>query len=136
MPRSRGDGTRTLEYRLPGEWGEWTVLVGLSDDDNDRLSLKVAHQDDWWFHVRGMPGSHVILRGPPGAEPDKETLKRAAAIAAWHSKARNAGVVPVSCTRARNVTKPRGAKIGTVQIRKETVLKVRPAIPPAPPPGS
>ena len=131
MTRSRGDGTRTLEYRLPGEWGEWTVLVGLTDEDNDRLSLKLAHQDDWWFHVRGMPGSHVILRGPPGAEPDKETLKRAAAIAAWHSKARNAGVVPVSCTRARHVTKPRGAKTGTVQIRKEIVLKVRPAIPDA-----
>ena len=71
----------------------------------------------------------MILRGPPGAQPDRETLKRAAAIAAWHSKARNAGVVPVSCTRARNVTKPRGAKSGTVQIRKEIVLKVRPAIP-------
>ena len=52
---------------------------------------------------------------------------RAAAIAAYHSKAREGGVVPVSCTRARYVTKPRGAKAGTVQIRKEVVLKVRPA---------
>ncbi|MCP4717056.1 MAG: DUF814 domain-containing protein, partial [Deltaproteobacteria bacterium] len=32
-------------------------------------------------------------------------------------------------TRAGCVTKPRGAKPGTVQIRKEKTLKVRPAIP-------
>ena len=124
---------RITEYELPGQW---RVLAGRSDTDNDALSLGIASQDDWWFHVRGMPGSHVILRGPPGAEPDKETLKRAAAIAAYHSKARNGGIVAVSCTRARNVTKPRGAKSGTVQIRKEIVLKVRPSIPAAPSPGS
>jgi predicted ribosome quality control (RQC) complex YloA/Tae2 family protein len=75
-----------------------------------------------------MPGSHVILQGPPGEEPDRQTLKRAAAIAAYHSKAREAGVVAVSCTRVRYVTKPRDAKVGTVQIRKEVVLKVRPAV--------
>ena len=129
MKERRAPVARIAEYELPGQW---KVLAGRSDADNDELSLGMASQDDWWFHVRGMPGSHVILRGPAGAEPDKETLKSAAAIAAWHSKARNAGVVPVSCTRARHVTKPRGAKTGTVQIRKEIVLKVRPAIPKAP----
>ena len=51
------------------------------------------------------------------------------AIAAWHSKKREAKQVAVSCTRGRYVTKPRGAKPGTVEIRKEKVLKVRPAIP-------
>jgi predicted ribosome quality control (RQC) complex YloA/Tae2 family protein len=75
-----------------------------------------------------MPGSHVILQSPTDQEPDRQTLKRAAAIAAYHSKAREAGVVAVSCTRARYVTKPRGAKVGTVQIRKEVVFKVRPAL--------
>ena len=53
--------------------------------------------------------------------------ERAAAIAASHSKARDGGVVPVSATRARYVTKPRGARPGTVEIRKEVVFKVRPA---------
>jgi predicted ribosome quality control (RQC) complex YloA/Tae2 family protein len=103
------------------------VLVGRTDADNDYLSLTLARPDDWWFHVRGVAGGHVILQGPLGEEPDRETLKRAAAIAAYHSKARRAGLVAVSCTRARYVTKPRHAKIGTVQIRKEVVLKVRPA---------
>ena len=113
-------------YELPGGW---EVLAGKADEDNDLLSLKIAKPNDWWFHVRGMPGSHVILRAKDSEEPDRNTLKGAAAIAAFHSKARSGGVVPVSCTQARFVSKPRGAKPGTVSIRKETVLKVRPTVP-------
>ena len=117
----------TYTYELPGGW---TVLAGKTDEDNDRLSIKLAGPHDWWFHVRGMPGSHVLLRAhETGDEPDAATLKAAAAIAAYHSKARTGGVVAVSCTLARYVTKPRGAKPGTVSIRKEQVLKVRPALP-------
>lgn len=109
------------------------MLAGHSEEDNDRLSLKLAHPDDFWFHVRGMPGSHVILRIEPGAPPpDRAARKAAAAIAAYHSKARSGGVVAVSCTQARFVSKPSGAKPGTVSIRKEVVLKVRPALPPDP----
>src|SRR5437016_3758612 len=91
---------RVIAYTLPDGW---QVLVGRTDADNDYLSFRVARPEDWWFHVRGVPGSHVILQGPPGAEPDRLTLERAAAIAAYHSKARNAGVVPVSGTRVREV---------------------------------
>ena len=105
------------------------MMVGKTDADNDRLSLRIAKSNDWWFHVRGMPGSHVILQAKSDEVPDRDTLKKAAAIAAYHSKARNGGVVAVSCTQARYVTKPKGAKPGTVSIRKESVLKVRPEKP-------
>jgi predicted ribosome quality control (RQC) complex YloA/Tae2 family protein len=122
------------EYTLPGGW---VVLAGRTDSDNDLLSFKVAGQNDWWFHVKGMPGSHVILQARPNpsmgatpdAVPDRDTLKRAAAVAAYHSKARAGGMVAVSGTQARHVTKPRGAKPGTVNIRKEVVFKVRPGLP-------
>ena len=117
---------RLLHYTLPGGW---QVLAGRTDADNDRLSLSIAGPNDWWFHIRGLPGSHVLLLARPGDDPDRATLKRAAAIAAYHSKARTAGLVPVSCTRARYVSKPRGAKPGTVEIRKEIILKVRPEAP-------
>ena len=126
------NGLRVYEYPL--EQG-WSIVAGHRDSDNDRLSLKVARPEEWWFHVRGMPGSHVILRRPEevakgfNEEPDKEMLKQAAAVAAWHSKARSGGVVAVSCTKAKFVSKPRGAKPGTVSVRKETVLKVRPGLP-------
>ena len=117
---------RVWEYTI--DW-KWTVLAGRTDADNDRLSLKEARPNDWWFHVRGMPGSHVLLKALPDEEPGKDILKAAAAVAAYHSKARTGGVTPVACTKAAFVTKPRGAKPGTVQIRKETILKVRPGLP-------
>src|SRR2546427_12204330 len=124
-PSSPHDHTgRVIMYTLPGDWH---VVVGRTDAANDALSFRVARPEDWWFHVRGMPGSHVILQGPPGTDPDREILQRAAAIAAYHSKARDAGVVAVSGTRVRDVSKPRGAKAGTVHIRHEKVFKVRPA---------
>ena len=107
----------------------WEVLAGRTDQDNDRLSLEVARPNDWWFHVAGQPGSHVILRVPSGTEPSRDVLKQAAAIAAYHSKARAGGVVTVSGTLARHVSKPRGADPGTVSIRRETRFKVRPALP-------
>jgi predicted ribosome quality control (RQC) complex YloA/Tae2 family protein len=117
----------TFTYTLPGGW---TVLAGKTDHDNDRLSTAVARPRDWWLHVRGMPGSHVLLRAPAGGDPaEPAPLKVAAAIAAYHSKARGGGTVAVSCTRACYVSKPRGAKPGTVHIRREQVLKVRPALP-------
>jgi predicted ribosome quality control (RQC) complex YloA/Tae2 family protein len=119
-----------LRYPLAGGW---EVLAGRSDADNDRLSLKLARPDDLWFHVRGMPGSHVILRARPDRQPDRDTLRRAAAIAAYHSKARDGGTVAVSCTEARHVSKPRGASPGTVAIRKERIIKVRPGLPPGAP---
>ncbi len=113
-----------LEYELPEGW---RAFAGRTDAANDYVSLKLARARDRWFHVRGMPGGHVVLRVDEGREPDRATLERAAALAAFHSKARAGGVVPVSTTEGRHVSKPRGAKPGTVEIRKEAVLKVRPA---------
>lgn len=117
---------KLFEYVLPGGW---LLLAGRTDEDNDRLSLSIAEPNDLWFHARGVPGSHVVLRVPEGEEPDRETVRRAAAAAAYHSKSRAGGVVPVSMTRARYVTKPRGVPQGTVEIRNEKVVRVRPVRP-------
>jgi predicted ribosome quality control (RQC) complex YloA/Tae2 family protein len=129
-PRREGEAPEAdlREYTLAGGW---IVLAGRTDADNERLSLKIARPGDWWFHVRGASGSHVLLRAREDAEPDRATLEAAAAIAAWHSKARAGGRVAVSCTRARFVSKARGEPRGTVTIRKEVVLKVYPALPKA-----
>lgn len=116
---------RFIRYLLPGEW---ELLAGKTDADNDHLSTALALPDDWWFHAHDVPGSHVILRAKPDADPGRETLRQAAAVAAYHSKARAAGTVRVYSTRARYVTKPRGAKIGTVHVARGSILKVRPDI--------
>lgn len=124
--KQRPPQTVVYQYELSDGW---IAQAGRTDADNDRLSLKHANPDDWWFHAHGLPGSHVLLRARPDMEPSRAILKEAAAIAAFHSKAREAGTVPVSATHASNVTKPKDAKPGTVTIRKETVLMVRPSIP-------
>lgn len=112
-------------YKLPGDW---TLLVGTSDLDNDHLSTNIAFPEDWWFHADSVPGSHVILKAKPNEEPGRDTLFQAASVAAYHSKARKAGNTQVYQTRARNVKKRRGAKVGTVEVTLGKVLKVRPDI--------
>jgi predicted ribosome quality control (RQC) complex YloA/Tae2 family protein len=124
----REEVSRLIEYPLAEGW---KVIAGRTDAGNERVTFEIARPGDWWFHVHGAPGSHVVLQGPAGQEPARTVMKQAAAVAAYHSKARGAGVVPVSCTRARYVSKPRGAPPGTVAIRKETLLKVRPSEPEA-----
>lgn len=114
-----------MAYELPGGW---TVFAGAADEDNDYLSTVLAEPDDWWFHADKVPGSHVVLRAREGEEPSRETLRQAAAVAAFHSKARHAGSVPVHCARARYVKKPRGAKPGTVSVSRGSILKVSPDI--------
>jgi predicted ribosome quality control (RQC) complex YloA/Tae2 family protein len=114
---------RIFSYELPGGW---KLLAGATDVDNDYLSGKLAEPNDWWFHADKVPGSHVLLRAKKGEEPSRETLRQAAAVAAYHSKARKAGIVPVHCTRARYVSKPHGVKTGTVTVSRGSVLKVRP----------
>lgn len=114
------------KYDLPDGF---EALAGKTDADNDLLSLRVANANDLWFHVRGLPGSHVVLRHPDGNKPDTAIIRQAASIAAWHSKARNAGLVPVCYTEARHVGKPRGAKPGSVSVKREKLIKVRPARP-------
>ncbi|HOX25438.1 MAG TPA: NFACT RNA binding domain-containing protein [Candidatus Krumholzibacteria bacterium] len=128
MPASPESAARLFRYTLPGGW---VVLAGRTDRDNDLLSLKLARPNDWWFHVKGLPGSHVVLQVPSGEEPDRDTVRAAAAVAAWHSRKRAARSVAVTATRARYVTKPRGAPPGTVSIRRETVLQVKPGLPEA-----
>jgi predicted ribosome quality control (RQC) complex YloA/Tae2 family protein len=103
----------------------YEILVGRSARDNDRLTFKVAAPQDLWLHVGGVPGSHVVVRNPDGGDVPRSVVKRAAELAAFHSKARAAGgKVTVSVCRACDVRKPRGAKPGTVQLRRRDDIKV------------
>ena len=116
---------RILRYELPGGW---LLLVGGSAAANDVLSTELAAPDDWWFHADAVSGSHVILRARDDAEPGRETLHQAAAVAAYHSKARGAGRVAVLMSRARHVSKPRAVPAGTVNVARGRVVRVRPDI--------
>jgi predicted ribosome quality control (RQC) complex YloA/Tae2 family protein len=105
------------------------ILVGQDDESNDKLTFSVAHPNDIWLHVSGVSGSHVIIRcGEDGQPPDKTSIKEAAALAAWFSKMRAGGKMAVSYCPARMVRKPRSAKAGTVTIRGQQKVTVRPAL--------
>ena len=106
----------------------YEILVGRSAADNDRLTFKEAAPQDVWLHVGGgTPGSHVVVRSPDGGEVPRAVVKRAAELAAQHSKASKAtGKVDVHVCRACDVRKPRGAKAGSVELRCYESLKVYP----------
>jgi predicted ribosome quality control (RQC) complex YloA/Tae2 family protein len=105
----------------------YEILVGRGDDENDRLTFEVAAPDDVWMHVVGTPGSHVIVRNPEGlASLPARVVERAAQLAAWYSKSRNARRVEVHVCHARDVSKPPGWAPGKVLLRQWTPLRVRP----------
>jgi predicted ribosome quality control (RQC) complex YloA/Tae2 family protein len=74
----------------------------------------------------------VILRVTTGkGEPGKKAKEQAAAIAAYFSKMKTSGLVPVAMTERRYVRKPRGARPGSVTLERERVIFVKPQLPPA-----
>ena len=109
----------------------WEVLVGKGSDENDHLTFDVAEPHDVWMHVDGgTPGSHVVVRNPSRDEVPRAVLETAAAITAWYSKARDKKQVAVCYCLAKNVSKPRGAPAGLVEITNEKTLRVAPRPPP------
>jgi len=109
---------------------KFRLFVGKDSRNNDLLTTRFAKQNDYWFHARGVSGSHVVLRVDNTKEPvPKNILKKAAALAAYHSKAKTAGVVPVAYTFKKYVLKKKGDPPGTVHLLREDVLLVSPEIP-------
>lgn len=101
------------------------ILVGKNNRQNDHLTLKLASSNDMWFHTKNIPGSHVIIRKLQNEIPEN-TLKEAALLAAWHSKAKMSSNVPVDYTTVKNVKKPSGAKPGMVIYENYRTIAVTP----------
>ena len=103
------------------------ILVGRGDRENDTLTFEVAAPEDFWLHVAGgVAGSHVVVRNPEKLEAlPAPVLERAAALAAWHSKARGRARVDVHVCRVADVRKPRGAPAGEVELRRWERVRVR-----------
>ena len=107
--------------------GGYTVLVGKNNIQNDNLTFKLAAKDDIWFHVKDMPGSHVIMQ-TGGEEPSERDYTEAAEMAAYFSKA-TAGPVAVDYTKVKNVKKPAGSKPGFVIYKTNYTAYVSPKNP-------
>lgn len=105
----------------------WEILVGRNNKQNDWLTLRLAMKEDWWFHTKDIPGSHVIVRMPAGQEiPPDRTVEEAAALAAYFSRAKTSSTVPVDYTQRKNVRKPNGAPPGRVIYDHQWTVYVNP----------
>ena len=114
--------TKPREFRTTSGF---RVLVGRNNQQNDKLTLKDADHRDLWLHTQKIHGSHVILC-TGGQTPDDDTIVEAAKLAAYYSRARESGNVPVDYTAVKNVKKPAGAKPGMVIFSNQHTLYVKP----------
>jgi len=107
----------------------FTILVGRNAQNNDLLTQKYAHKDDYWLHAKDVTGSHVVVRHRAGQPVPAPVLEHAAQLAAWYSRRQNDSLCPVTVTPKKFVRKPKGARPGQVVVEREQVLLVVPANP-------
>lgn len=123
-PRPRRDAATPPEPRRFVSTDGREILVGRSAAGNVYLTFRLARPHDLWLHVDGYGGSHVVVRNPKGQTVPPRTLRESAQLAAFFSKARNAGKVPVHYTTVRFVRRAKGAKPGTVLLTQEKTVMV------------
>ena len=92
----------------------YDIYVGKNNYQNEELTFKVATRNDWWFHAKGIPGSHVILKSNNEEELPDRAYEEAAALAAFYSKAKDADKVEVDYIQKKNIKKVAGAAPGFV----------------------
>jgi len=101
------------------------IYVGVDADDNERITFGLGRADDFWLHVSGAPGSHVLVKLPAGAELSQQRLIDAAMLAVHHSRFARQGRGEVIYTRRRFVTKIKGAPKGEVRVAKMKTIFVK-----------
>lgn len=92
----------------------YDIYVGKNNYQNEELTFKVATGNDWWFHAKGIPGSHVILKSNNEEELPDRAYEEAAALAAFYSKAKDVDKVEVDYIQKKNIKKVAGAAPGFV----------------------
>jgi len=99
------------------------ISVGKNNKQNDYLTFKIAQRHEIWMHTKDIPGSHVVIHTDT---PDEPTIREAANLAAYFSKARESGSVPVDYTQAKHVKKPNGSKPGFVIYFEQKTIFIDP----------
>ena len=123
---NKKENISSIENYLRLKIDNYTVLVGKNNRQNDYLTMKVASDNDYWFHAKEIHGSHVILRCN-GDTPKTETIIKCAQIAAYYSKAKFSSNVPVDYTLRKYVKKPNGASPGYVIYTNQKTINVEPS---------
>lgn len=92
----------------------YDIYVGKNNYQNDELTFRFADGGDWWFHAKGMPGSHVIVKADKEGDVPDRTFEEAGRLAAFYSKAKGQQKVEIDYTLKKNVKKPGGGAPGFV----------------------
>ncbi len=100
------------------------IYVGRNARENEELTHRLARSEDLWFHARGAPGSHVVVRLEKGADPPAETLRDAATLALLYSDLKKSGKGEVIYTRKKWVRKAKGQAAGSVHVTQEKSIFV------------
>lgn len=114
--RRKGGGRRVKITSKPFHYQSsdgFDIYVGKNNYQNDELTFKFAIGNDWWFHAKGIPGSHVIVK-TNGKELPDQTFEEAARLAAHYSRGKGQEKVEIDYTEKKNVKKPGGGKPGFV----------------------
>ena len=90
------------------------IYVGKNNYQNEELTFKFATGNDWWFHAKGIPGSHVIVKTEGAEELPDRTFEEAGRLAAFYSKGRGQEKVEIDYIQKKHVKKPSGGKPGFV----------------------
>ena len=104
------------------------MYVGKNNYQNEELTFKFANGGDWWFHAKGMAGSHVIVKREQGQELPDRTFEEAGRLAGYYSKGRTAPKVEIDYTERKNLKKPPSAKPGFVIYHTNYSLLIEPDI--------
>ena len=105
----------------------YDIYVGKNNYQNDELSFKVATGNDWWFHAKGMPGSHVIVKSNNEELPDR-VFEEAGRLAGYYSKGRDSEKIEIDYLQKKNLKKPSGAAPGFVVYYTNYSLVIEPDI--------
>lgn len=103
------------------------MYVGKNNFQNDELTFKFATGNDWWFHAKGIVGSHVVVKTNGEELPDR-TFEEAGRLAGFYSKGSDQDKVEIDYTEKKNVKKPNGSKPGFVIYYTNYSLMISPDI--------
>lgn len=106
----------------------YDIYVGKNNFQNDELTFRFATGNDWWFHAKGMPGSHVVVKSKGPEELPDSTFEEAGRLAAYYSKGREQEKVEIDYIQKKHVKKPNGAKPGFVVYYTNYSLMISPDI--------
>ena len=104
------------------------IYVGKNNYQNEELTFKLASGNDWWFHAKGIPGSHVIVKTEGKELPDR-VFEEAGALAAYYSRGRGQDKVEIDYIQKKNLKKVPGAAPGFVVYHTNYSLVAAPEIP-------